>query len=383
MAAHKPTPSPVLYRAAFEMLPAEGRTLLGLAVPWDRPAKVRDLTGPAYLEAFSPDSCDASMRQRETYPLFVRHDYTEDPLGPVTFTRSREGLLFRAPLSATKRADECLELVNDGAMRGTSVGFVPVAAVLKRMVGSSEAVKYRTGVNLREMSLTPTGFGQYADAGVTAVRSTSGSFDDVEDAVEDAITQKLYGAAGPPETVYLCVVDIGPGWAVYKVEGGALDLAVVGAQFQRVEYTVAEDGSVTLGEPENVVKAWAPGEVTSPAATGEPVERDMTRVSRFRDISDRMRQTSLMLGNAGLGLDVLARDFTQKERDVYASSGVAMKDGSYPIPSAEYLQKAVDAVGRAAGSHDDVRKHIIERAHALGAGKGAWDDWNPDGSLKA
>lgn len=246
----------ILFRA-LEIGDAVGRTLSGVAVPWDRPTTVRDKTGPAYVEAFAPQSADASIKQHASFPMFARHDYVQDPLGVVVFQRSAEGLIYEAPLSKTARADEMLELVNDGAMRSVSIGFKPIHEV-QRSIGSVNVRAYRTEVALRELSLAPTGFGQYAEAGVSAVRATPGSFSDIQDAVEDAITNKLFGESGPAEGVYLYVTDCGPDWAVYTIEGGALDKAVVGAQYQKVEYTTATDGTVEVSDPVDVVKVWSP-----------------------------------------------------------------------------------------------------------------------------
>lgn len=144
-----------------------GRTLSGLAIPWDKPTRVRDQTGPAYLEAFASTSADLTLRQHPNFPVFARHDYSHNPLGVVTFQRSDEGLIFTAPLSKTQAADEMLELVNDGAMRSVSVGFRPI-----KMVRRSEVI-VRTEVALRELSLAPTGYGQYEDAKVLAVREVT------------------------------------------------------------------------------------------------------------------------------------------------------------------------------------------------------------------
>ena len=184
-----------LFRA-LEIGEVTGRTPSGLAMPWDRPTRVRDLTGPAYIEAFAPQSADVSIRQHPSFPVFVRHDYTHDPLGVVTFRRSAEGLMFEAPFSKTARADEMLELINDGAMRSVSIGFKPIQQVAK-MLGRDSVQAYRTEVALRELSFTPTGFGQYAEAGVMAVRSDGdqdpGALIQAVDATIDAIYDALNG----------------------------------------------------------------------------------------------------------------------------------------------------------------------------------------------
>lgn len=171
-----------LYRATLEILATEGRTISGLAVPWDKPTRVRDVIGgrlsKPYLEALSPTSTDVTIRQHPNFPIFTRHDYRSDPVGVVTFARSAEGSVFEGALSKTPDADAKLELINDGAMRSVSVGFRPIQAI-KRRFAEGETV-YRTEVAYRELSLCPTGFGQYDDAGITAVRDLLEGDDEVE-----------------------------------------------------------------------------------------------------------------------------------------------------------------------------------------------------------
>lgn len=157
-----------LYRASIE-LNTEGRTLIGLAVPWDKPTRVQDKTGPAYLEEFARTSADVTIAQHPHFPVFVRHDYMTDPIGVVTFSRSDEGLMFEAPISKTARGDEMLTLVADGAMRSVSVGFRPLHQ--KQRMAPEGRVTTRTEVALRELSLAPSGFGQYPEALVDAVRT--------------------------------------------------------------------------------------------------------------------------------------------------------------------------------------------------------------------
>lgn len=73
--------------------------------------------------------------------------------------------------------------------------------------------------------------------------------------------------------------------------------------------------------------------------------------------------------------------YKQDDRDRMAKSGEAMPDGSYPIADAEDLDNAVHAVGRGNADHDDIRKHVIKRAKALGKPEAIPDNWNSDGSL--
>lgn len=78
--------------------------------------------------------------------------------------------------------------------------------------------------------------------------------------------------------------------------------------------------------------------------------------------------------------------FSADQRKKYANQGIAMPDGSFPIPNTSSLQDAIHAVGRARPNTEahraKVRRHIIKRARALGATGQIPDNWNSDGTLK-
>ena len=152
-----------LYRS-LDIGETTGRTLHGLAVPFNRSQRVIDPGRAPYLEEFASSAFTRSLAHDSTRDMFVRHDYTQDPIANVTFHRSSEGLLFEAPLARTQRGDEYLELVKGGAMRGVSVGFKPIQHLVRG------EVTVRTEAALRELSLTPSHMGQYQDAGVLAIR---------------------------------------------------------------------------------------------------------------------------------------------------------------------------------------------------------------------
>lgn len=52
-----------------------------------------------------------------------------------------------------------------------------------------------------------------------------------------------------------------------------------------------------------------------------------------------------------------------------SDSGVAMRDGSFPIRNRSDLERAIHALGRAKDP-EAVKRHIRKRANAIGAG--AW-----------
>lgn len=155
---------------------AEGRTLIGRAFRWDTPSRVADPGVAPYLEEFTRGSTTKTLAERaDPFPLLKVHRLDLDPLGVARFRPSDEGLMFEAPLSRTRDADEMLELVNDGAMRSVSVRFRPIQS-RRRILDTGDPVVSRTEIALRELSLAPTGFGQHDDAEVLAVRA--GDVDD-------------------------------------------------------------------------------------------------------------------------------------------------------------------------------------------------------------
>lgn len=68
------------------------------------------------------------------------------------------------------------------------------------------------------------------------------------------------------------------------------------------------------------------------------------------------------------------RTFSAKERQKAASSGAAMKDGSFPIENEQDLKNAIQAYGRAKNKAA-AKRHIIKRAKALGKTSLLPDDW--------
>jgi hypothetical protein len=73
------------------------------------------------------------------------------------------------------------------------------------------------------------------------------------------------------------------------------------------------------------------------------------------------------------------RDFSTDQREDMAGRGVAMPDGSYPIPDKDALRRAIQSFGRAKNPAA-VRAHIIRRARALGATDMLPEDWQQKGA---
>jgi hypothetical protein len=98
------------------------------------------------------------------------------------------------------------------------------------------------------------------------------------------------------------------------------------------------------------------------------------------DSSRLLEQVAARLGN-------FATPTTEKRKRA-DKSGAALPGGRYPIENEADLRNAIRAVGRAGGpsggsdDRNEVRRHIIKRARALGLSKLIPSTWNPDGSLK-
>lgn len=72
------------------------------------------------------------------------------------------------------------------------------------------------------------------------------------------------------------------------------------------------------------------------------------------------------------------RDFPEGSREDMADRGVAMPDGSYPIPDKDALRRAIQAFGRAKNPAA-TRAHIVRRARALGATDMLPEEWQQKG----
>jgi hypothetical protein len=69
-----------------------------------------------------------------------------------------------------------------------------------------------------------------------------------------------------------------------------------------------------------------------------------------------------------------SRFFSARVRRNLASRGVALPDGSFPIPDKDALRRAIKSAGRG-GSYAQAKRHIIKRARALGAVNILPDKW--------
>lgn len=147
----------------------DGRTVYGILVPWDAPARVYDSFGPtgkpaAYTEAVARGAFDAAIANPGRTKFLGHHNKQVNPLGRAEVLRNdTAGLYGEMRVSKTLAGDEVLELVRDGALDSFSVSFMP------RRNESRGDVFYRLEADLPEASIVT--FPAYAGALVGGVRS--------------------------------------------------------------------------------------------------------------------------------------------------------------------------------------------------------------------
>jgi HK97 family phage prohead protease len=144
-----------------------GRTISGIVVPYDTPARVSD-GGPAYMEKFQRGAFAQTINHGvERIKLLQQHDHDLYPLGrAVNLREDAAGLYGEFIVSDTQAGRDVLALVRDGALDSFSVGFRPINHT------QDGEVTVRTEVALREVSVVT--FPAYADAAITGLRATPG-----------------------------------------------------------------------------------------------------------------------------------------------------------------------------------------------------------------
>jgi HK97 family phage prohead protease len=156
---HRATPADLEVRG-------DGRTVVGLAVPYDVPTEIHE-AGGTYTETFARGAFARTIAERgDRVKFLAQHDRRSLPLGRATLLREdAAGLFGEFRVSKTAAGDEALELIRDGALDALSIGFAPVRDVWSRDRGSVT----RAEVKLHEVSAVS--FPAYAGALIAGVRS--------------------------------------------------------------------------------------------------------------------------------------------------------------------------------------------------------------------
>lgn len=156
----------------------ETREFVGIAVPWDKPAQIRDWFG-SYTETFERGSVEIPASGKVL--LYWRH---EEPIGLIfRHEDTDEGWEIHGRISKTSRGDEAHQLLRDGVVDELSIGFNPIEHREDDKTGNIT----RTRVLGREVSLVPMGaYG--ANAKVSAVREENTNAHERSTPMETTIT---------------------------------------------------------------------------------------------------------------------------------------------------------------------------------------------------
>jgi HK97 family phage prohead protease len=110
--------------ADLEIRGDDGRTVVGIAVPFDSPTEINDWEG-RYAETFKRGAFARTIAERGGRVKFLaQHNRQGMPLGRAVLLREdAAGLYGEFRVSKTEAGDEALELIRDGSLDGLSVGF--------------------------------------------------------------------------------------------------------------------------------------------------------------------------------------------------------------------------------------------------------------------
>jgi HK97 family phage prohead protease len=163
---------PMIFRATrledVELSGSDGRTVVARLMRWDSPSRVTDNGRDFYDEVWRKGVFASSIRRAEKagrrWPLMAMHQDRLLPVGATTAVHERaDGAYFTGKISRTQMGDEIIELINDGALPGVSVGAKPI-----RSRRTAQLVE-RVEAAIREISFTP--FAALDGAEILALRS--------------------------------------------------------------------------------------------------------------------------------------------------------------------------------------------------------------------
>ena len=117
----------LLYRAFAAALEVrsdgDGRTITGVAVPYGQPARIGHQTTETFVRGAFAGADPAEVPFTAAHPA----DGAELPIGITrTLDDQPDGLHGEWYISDTALGNDVLTLIRDGAVRGLSIGFLPV-----------------------------------------------------------------------------------------------------------------------------------------------------------------------------------------------------------------------------------------------------------------
>ena len=148
---------------------SEGRTIEGLAAPFNSPAEIRDAFG-TYTETILPGAFTRTIQDRAgKIKLLASHDRQSFPLGNIPrLWEDQTGLRMEAQVANTTAGNDALTLIRENVANGLSIGF----NVVRQTWNEDYTARDISEIRLAEISLVAEP--AYADAGVTGVRDIDG-----------------------------------------------------------------------------------------------------------------------------------------------------------------------------------------------------------------
>jgi len=146
-----------------------GRVVEGRCVPYNVETLVADPGTDPYLEVFRPGAFARAVRAPNRVTFRFRHgDGLADWIGQgLEFREDDDQLAGSFRVTASAFGDHALALVDDGIIRGLSVGFIDLA---RRVQKTASGAIIRARCHLAEVSLVPEP--GYAGAVVTGRRES-------------------------------------------------------------------------------------------------------------------------------------------------------------------------------------------------------------------
>ncbi len=142
------------YRSAtLADVQVEGKTITGVAVPYESPSQLLHDRPRAYREQFQPG---AFPHIGDNVALYLQHDHKSCPLartgaGTLSFTETPEGLRFSATLPDSR--PDIAEAVSRGDVAGVSIGFTALDDEWNHRSKSMPSSRIVTKAHLFELSL--------------------------------------------------------------------------------------------------------------------------------------------------------------------------------------------------------------------------------------
>ena len=145
----------------------DGRTVYGLAVPYDSPTPIRDAQGE-YHEVFRMGAFKRDLDRRgvSKVKMLFNHDRMGGLLGVARELREdAAGLVGEFYIPKSQRGDEVLEFVREGVLDSFSIGFQP----RKDKWNTDRTFVERVEASLHEVSIVA--FPAYEAAEIAGVRA--------------------------------------------------------------------------------------------------------------------------------------------------------------------------------------------------------------------